>query len=76
MLGINPPAFASTQLLTISQIQKRWQCSESFVRKELAKGRIAYTKLGVNVRVTIEEVLRYESARTHRTNNSLTRMAV
>ncbi len=47
--------YMSEQLLTISELRKRTQESESAWRKRLLRGELPYLKLGANVRVRLED---------------------
>jgi excisionase family DNA binding protein len=52
------------QLLTITELRKRTQESESAWRKRLLRGELPYLKLGANVRVRVEDFEAWLAART------------
>jgi hypothetical protein len=52
------------QLLTISELRKQTQESESAWRKRLLRGELPYLKLGANVRVRLEDFEAWLEART------------
>ena len=51
---------------TIKQLTERWQCSESFVRKLLGRGKLAYIKINTAVRLPLAEIEKFERERTRK----------
>ena len=49
--------------LSDEELALRWNCSESFVKKERREKRLSYFKLGRSVRIPLSSVLKYEEER-------------
>lgn len=56
-----PMTEATTEVLTVSQIAKRWQCASQSVLKKIHNGEISAFRVGKrSYRVPLSEVLRVE----------------
>ena len=49
---------------TIKQLMEHWQCSDGFIRKLLGRGKLQYIKINSAVRISTEEVEKFERDRT------------
>lgn len=54
---------APTSFLSVPEVAQRWNCEHKLIYSEIAQGRLAGLRIGKKLlRVSLEEVLRYEKA--------------
>jgi excisionase family DNA binding protein len=59
----------TTTYLTVPELAQRWSCEAKLVYAEIAAGRLAGLRIGKKIlRVSLEEIHRYEKAQTSKEN--------